>query len=117
GVQYAPCARSGAPPSKPSRLTRRASPWKCWSPSWDWPSSCACRRTKTPSAPPRACSRRCAARPRTSAAAAVGVEVDVRDALAHGLGISPEQIVVGNGADELITLIALAAFDPGDEVA
>src|SRR5439155_1607115 len=27
------------------------------------------------------------------------------------------QIVVGNGADELITLIALAAFDPGDEVA
>src|SRR5256885_9214810 len=41
----------------------------------------------------------------------------LRDALAHGLGISPEQIVVGNGADELITLIALAAFDPGDEVA
>src|SRR5438128_10596121 len=40
-----------------------------------------------------------------------------RYALAHGLGISPEQIVVGNGADELITLIALAAFDPGDEVA
>src|SRR5215831_8913044 len=40
----------------------------------------------------------------------------LRDALAHGLGISPEQIVVGNGADELITLIALAAFEPGDEI-
>jgi histidinol-phosphate aminotransferase len=40
----------------------------------------------------------------------------LRDALARGLGISPEQIVVGNGADELITLIALAAFEPGDEI-
>src|SRR5213592_3422817 len=40
----------------------------------------------------------------------------LRDALAHGLGISPAQIVVGNGADELITLIALAAFEPGDEI-
>src|SRR5262245_13465614 len=40
----------------------------------------------------------------------------LRDALGHGLGISPEQIVVGNGADELITLIALAAFEPGDEI-
>ncbi len=40
----------------------------------------------------------------------------LRDALAHGLAISPEQIVVGNGADELITLIALAAFEPGDDI-
>jgi histidinol-phosphate aminotransferase len=40
----------------------------------------------------------------------------LRGALARGLGISPEQIVVGNGADELITLIALAAFEPGDEI-
>jgi histidinol-phosphate aminotransferase len=40
----------------------------------------------------------------------------LRDALGRELRISPEQIVVGNGADELITLIALAAFDPGDEV-
>jgi histidinol-phosphate aminotransferase len=39
----------------------------------------------------------------------------LRDALARGLGISPAQIVVGNGADELISLLALAAFDPGDE--
>jgi histidinol-phosphate aminotransferase len=40
----------------------------------------------------------------------------LRDALGHRLGISPGQIVVGNGADELIALVALAAFDPGDEI-
>jgi histidinol-phosphate aminotransferase len=40
----------------------------------------------------------------------------LRDALARQLGISPDQIVVGNGADELITLIALAAFEPDDEI-
>jgi histidinol-phosphate aminotransferase len=45
-----------------------------------------------------------------------GGSTTVRDGLARGLGISPAQIVVGNGADELITLIALAAFEPGDEV-
>jgi len=45
-----------------------------------------------------------------------GGSAALRDALAHGLRISPEQIVVGNGADELITLIALAAFEPGDEI-
>jgi histidinol-phosphate aminotransferase len=40
----------------------------------------------------------------------------LRDALGRRLGISPAQILVGNGADELIGLVALAAFDPGDEV-
>jgi histidinol-phosphate aminotransferase len=40
----------------------------------------------------------------------------LREALARSLGISAEQIVAGNGADELITLIALAAFEPGDEI-
>jgi len=39
----------------------------------------------------------------------------VRDALARRLGTSPDQIMVGNGADELISLVARAAFDPGDE--
>jgi len=39
----------------------------------------------------------------------------LRDAIARALGISPEQVVAGNGADELIALVALAAFDPGDE--
>lgn len=39
----------------------------------------------------------------------------LRDALGRALRISPEQVVAGNGADELIALVALAAFDPGDE--
>jgi histidinol-phosphate aminotransferase len=40
----------------------------------------------------------------------------LRGALGRALGVAPEQIVVGNGADELILLVALAAFEPGDEV-
>jgi histidinol-phosphate aminotransferase len=40
----------------------------------------------------------------------------LRDALGRRLGIAPDQIVIGNGADELLALIAWAAFDPGDEV-
>jgi histidinol-phosphate aminotransferase len=45
-----------------------------------------------------------------------GGSTALREALACDLGLTPAQIVVGNGADELITLIALAAFEPGDEV-
>ncbi len=40
----------------------------------------------------------------------------LRAALAARLGVSPAQIVVGNGADELLSLVALAALEPGDEV-
>ena len=40
----------------------------------------------------------------------------LREALARRLGVGADQIVVGNGADELIALIAAAAFEPGDEV-
>ena len=40
----------------------------------------------------------------------------LRDALGRQLGISPAQVVVGNGADELIGMVAVAAFDRGDEV-
>ena len=40
----------------------------------------------------------------------------LREALGRRLGISPDQILIGNGADELILLVALAAFDPGDEI-
>jgi histidinol-phosphate aminotransferase len=40
----------------------------------------------------------------------------LRAALSRRLGVPPTQIVVGNGADELIGMIALAAFDPGDEI-
>jgi histidinol-phosphate aminotransferase len=45
-----------------------------------------------------------------------GGSTALRDALGRQLGVAPSQIVVGNGADELIGLVALAAFDPGDEV-
>jgi histidinol-phosphate aminotransferase len=41
---------------------------------------------------------------------------EVRQALAERLRISAESIVVGNGADELLAMLARAAFDPGDEV-
>ena len=45
-----------------------------------------------------------------------GGSTALRDALSRTLRVAAGQIVVGNGADELITLIALAAFEPGDEV-
>ena len=45
-----------------------------------------------------------------------GGSTALREALARTLRVSAGQIIVGNGADELITLIALAAFEPGDEV-
>jgi histidinol-phosphate aminotransferase len=40
----------------------------------------------------------------------------LREALGRRLGVSPAHILVGNGADELIMLVALAAFEAGDEV-
>ena len=40
----------------------------------------------------------------------------LREALGRRLGIAPDQIVVANGADELLSLVAWAALDPGDEV-
>ena len=40
----------------------------------------------------------------------------LREALARRLGVRPEQLVFGNGADELLGLLALAAFERGDEV-
>ena len=45
-----------------------------------------------------------------------GGSTALREALGRELGVGPEQIVVANGADELLTLLGLAAFDPGDEV-
>lgn len=45
-----------------------------------------------------------------------GGSTALRAALAQRLGVGPEQIVVGNGADELLALMAWAALDPGDEV-
>ena len=40
----------------------------------------------------------------------------LRRALAERLGVDAGQVIVGNGADELIGLLARAAFEPGDEV-
>ena len=40
----------------------------------------------------------------------------LREALARRLALAPEHFVLGNGADELIALIAWAAFERGDEV-
>jgi histidinol-phosphate aminotransferase len=40
----------------------------------------------------------------------------LREALAARLGVALDQLVVGNGADELLALIAWAAFQAGDEV-
>ena len=40
----------------------------------------------------------------------------LREAIGRELEIAPAQVVVGNGADELLTLIGLATLDPGDEV-
>jgi histidinol-phosphate aminotransferase len=40
----------------------------------------------------------------------------LRKALAAWIGVDPSWLVAGNGADELISLIGRAAFEPGDEV-
>jgi histidinol-phosphate aminotransferase len=45
-----------------------------------------------------------------------GASHALRDALGRRLGVAPDRIVVGNGADELLSLIAWALLDPGDEV-
>ncbi len=45
-----------------------------------------------------------------------GGSTALREALARRLGVRADQLVVGNGADELIALVAAAAFEPGDEV-
>jgi histidinol-phosphate aminotransferase len=45
-----------------------------------------------------------------------GGSTALREALAQQLAIPPAQIVVGNGADELIGMVALAAFERGDEI-
>jgi histidinol-phosphate aminotransferase len=45
-----------------------------------------------------------------------GGATEVRAALAARLGVGVDSIVVGNGADELLAMLARAAFDPGDEI-
>src|SRR5262249_1108612 len=45
-----------------------------------------------------------------------GGSTELRACLARQLGVSPDSIVVGNGADELLCLLARAVFEPDDEV-
>jgi len=45
-----------------------------------------------------------------------GGSTALREALASRLGVAANQIVVGNGADELLAIIGWAAFDTGDEI-
>src|SRR5215813_14999167 len=41
---------------------------------------------------------------------------ELRKAIAKWLGIGTDWIIVGNGGDEIISLIAHATFEPGDEI-
>jgi len=45
-----------------------------------------------------------------------GAFVDLRQALSRRVGLPPEQIIVGNGSDGIIKLIAEAYLEPGDEI-
>ena len=45
-----------------------------------------------------------------------GGSTELRAALGRRLGVGTDWLIVGNGADELLGLLARAAFDPGDDV-
>jgi len=45
-----------------------------------------------------------------------GGSTALRDALGPRLGVAPQQILVGNGADELLSLLGIATLEPGDDV-
>jgi histidinol-phosphate aminotransferase len=45
-----------------------------------------------------------------------GGSTALREALGRRLEVSPDQLVVGNGADELLAILGTAALEPGDEV-
>lgn len=45
-----------------------------------------------------------------------GGSTPLREALGRRLGVAPEQLLVGNGADELLSILGQAALEPGDEV-
>ena len=45
-----------------------------------------------------------------------GGSTALREALGRELGVAPEQVIVANGADELLQFIGNAAFEPGDEI-
>jgi histidinol-phosphate aminotransferase len=45
-----------------------------------------------------------------------GGSTALREALARRLNVAPGWIIAGNGGDEILALIARAAFEPGDEI-
>ncbi len=45
-----------------------------------------------------------------------GASTELREALAQQLGVNTDNIVVGNGSDEVLTLLAAAYISPGDRV-
>jgi histidinol-phosphate aminotransferase len=45
-----------------------------------------------------------------------GGSTALRETLAARLGVTRERVLVGNGADEVLALLAVAALEPGDEV-
>jgi histidinol-phosphate aminotransferase len=45
-----------------------------------------------------------------------GGSTALREALARRLDVAPDWIIAGNGGDEILALIARAAFEPGDEI-
>jgi len=45
-----------------------------------------------------------------------GGSTRLREALGSWLGVPPDWLMAGNGGDELLGLIARAAFEPGDEI-
>jgi histidinol-phosphate aminotransferase len=45
-----------------------------------------------------------------------GGSTALREALGRRLDVSPDWIIAGNGGDEILALIARAAFEPGDEI-
>lgn len=40
----------------------------------------------------------------------------LKEALAAKLGVSPEQLIIGNGTDEILVMLAEAFVDPGEEI-
>src|SRR5215831_513848 len=45
-----------------------------------------------------------------------GGSTELREALGRRLGVGADWLVVGSGADELLALLARAAYDAGDDV-
>ncbi len=45
-----------------------------------------------------------------------GGSTALREAIGRRLDVSPDWIIAGNGGDEILALIARAAFEPGDEI-